>query len=244
MIISHKYKFIFARPMKTAGLSFETAVSNYCSAGDIVTRANRDEDWIRKALKAKRHRNDYTPDSKVRIRPHFPLKRIFDKGDNKGYIQEFTPELQAAMKSYRIISMTRNPWDKIRSLYYHQLRDFKQSEGDKPFKVWCAIPAQESDRLLAKYVARDTRVTSKYEDKVDFWIRFTHLEEDITEFENYYGMKGLYDMFDSYAFHVYGTNKRHVPLREWYENRNAMEIAEYIEEKYQWHINKFNYSYE
>lgn len=37
MIISHKYKFIFLKTKKTAGTSFEIALSRYLGEDDVVT---------------------------------------------------------------------------------------------------------------------------------------------------------------------------------------------------------------
>ena len=59
MIISHTHKFIFIKSFKTAGTSIDTALSNYCSANDIVTplndfRHNRNEkgEFLHKAMNA------------------------------------------------------------------------------------------------------------------------------------------------------------------------------------------------
>ena len=205
MIISHSNKFILARPMKTAGLSFETAVSNYCSYGDIITAANRDEDWIRQQLKARRHRNDRTPVSNTRIRPHMPLKRLFRNSKlvpgqtpDKGFASEYTPDINAAMRTYQIVSMTRNPWEKIRSLYYHHLRFMKADERSVSFKNWCntvnpLVNSGDEDgagiqTTLDYYLLRDFRVLNKFHSRVDFWIRFHYMKQDIINFERHYKM--------------------------------------------------------
>lgn len=260
MIISHSNKFILARPMKTAGLSFETAVSNYCSYGDIITAANRDEDWIRQQLKARRHRNDRTPVSNTRIRPHMPLKRLLRNSKlvpgqtpDKGFASEYTPDINAAMRTYQIVSMTRNPWEKIRSLYYHHLRFMKTDERSVSFKNWCntvdpLVNSGDEDgagiqTTLDYYLLRDFRVLNKFHSRVDFWIRFHYMKQDIINFERHYKMDGLWKTFDSYRFHVWNTHKRGVPLKTWYENRDATFAAEKIRTTYQWEIKKFGYKY-
>ena len=48
MIISHKYKFIFIKPEKTAGSSLEIALSKYCDHNDIITTIG--EEYIRKKI--------------------------------------------------------------------------------------------------------------------------------------------------------------------------------------------------
>ena len=47
MIISHKNKFIFLKPRKVAGTSFEIALSNFTCKTDIVTPISVADEKIR-----------------------------------------------------------------------------------------------------------------------------------------------------------------------------------------------------
>ena len=46
MIISHKHKLIFIKPLKVAGTSFELALRNYCGPDDIITRCTPTDEKI------------------------------------------------------------------------------------------------------------------------------------------------------------------------------------------------------
>jgi len=46
MIISHKHKLIFIKPIKVAGTSFELALRNYCGPEDIITMCTPEDERI------------------------------------------------------------------------------------------------------------------------------------------------------------------------------------------------------
>ena len=109
MIISHKYKFIFVKTRKTAGSTFEKLVSPYLGEDDICTGSSRDE----------------TP--ALNIRPdtngHIPLRDIMSK-----YFPEGT--------NYDIITIERNPYDKVVSSYYWHQHIKPHQFGDMSFLVY------------------------------------------------------------------------------------------------------------
>ena len=50
MILSHKHKFIFVKTEKTAGTSFEIALSKFCGPEDVITPIAVEDEEIRKKL--------------------------------------------------------------------------------------------------------------------------------------------------------------------------------------------------
>lgn len=50
MILSHKYQFIFIKTEKTAGTSFEIALSKFCGPEDIITPIAREDEDLRRSL--------------------------------------------------------------------------------------------------------------------------------------------------------------------------------------------------
>jgi len=94
MIISHRHRFIFVKTRKTAGSTFEKLMLPYLGEDDICTGSSRDDT---PALNIQADTNG-----------HIPLKDIMSK-----YFPQGT--------NYDIITIERNPYDKVVSSYYwHQ----------------------------------------------------------------------------------------------------------------------------
>jgi hypothetical protein len=93
MIISHKYKFIFIKTLKTAGTSIEVYFSSLCGEGDILTPISPPEEG-------------HVPRNHEGFYNHMPAFQIRTKVD------------KAVWNEYFKFCFDRNPWDKMISQYH------------------------------------------------------------------------------------------------------------------------------
>jgi hypothetical protein len=142
MIISHKFKFIFIKTVKTGGTSTEIALSKHLGEDDIITPISPEDEAIRQQLGYRGPQNCWIPiHSSLRDLARFALKR---KRRLKYYnhigaasIKKYVGE--PIWSDYYKFCFSRNPWDRAISLYYwcHKseprpaFSDFIQSDGFK-----------------------------------------------------------------------------------------------------------------
>ncbi len=122
MIISHKYKFIFLKTVKTAGTSIEIALSKYCGPDDIITPASPEDEITRRELNYPGPQNYFPSIWNYSVKD--VLRRVF-KGEKKllFYNNISAKKVKARIgkevwDSYYKFCFERNPWDRIISLYY------------------------------------------------------------------------------------------------------------------------------
>lgn len=121
MIISHKYRFIFVKTVKTAGTSIETYLSPLCGEEDVVTP-------IFPAEKAHQPRNykqrwncyselaDRSARAKVKLVADWIKARPYRNHSTAMEIKaRSAPEI---WRDYTTFCVERNPWDKTISHYY------------------------------------------------------------------------------------------------------------------------------
>lgn len=176
MIISHKHKFIFIKPQKTAGTSVELLLSRICGPDDIITPLGFDPDPnVREKHNAKLPQNYY------RSKPlkHWQLNELFwfvTKGrkPNLNYwehlpadkIKEYVGE--KIWNSYLKISIVRNPWDHAVSWYSWQAK----------YGFGKTIPGEFDQYLTRNYKSlwQFYSINSLY--SLDYVIRFENLRND------------------------------------------------------------------
>lgn len=126
MIISHRHKFIFIKTRKTAGTSLEIALSKYCGPDDIITPISQKDELTRKNLGCRMAQNylyslsQYTPKDIVRLL--YFQKRIgfFNHISANEVCHHIPPQI---WNTYYKFCFERNPFDKIISRYYWQVKN-------------------------------------------------------------------------------------------------------------------------
>ena len=136
MIISHKFRFIFIKTMKTAGTSIEVYLSPHCGDGDILTPISPPVD-------------EHRPRNYGRYYNHFSAW---------GVRETVAPEIWA---NYFKFCVERNPWDKTISDYamlQHRSRTeftFEQYlESGRYCKSWALYTDADEKTLLVDRVLR------------------------------------------------------------------------------------------
>jgi hypothetical protein len=177
MIISHTHKFIFIKSEKTAGTSFEAALSAHCRDNDIVVpindfRHNRNEkgEFIHRAMNA---------DEEYRtIGQHVDAKTIRRK----------VPA--GIWNSYFKFSIIRNPWDRTVSDFFWKWRQDPAIAPRKRFYHHLGIPFNELAQIRKPFT--EFLMSDEFENNdrfyiiddqlcVDFVIHYETLLEDVRE---------------------------------------------------------------
>jgi len=110
MIISHSRKFIFFKPLKTAGTSVEVLLRDMCGPTDIITPVAPDE--VKKGFNSQ---NNINEDGIFKFHSHTWPDLLFEK-------------TESTWNDYHKISMVRNPWDMCVSYYWWTMSRNKNSQ--------------------------------------------------------------------------------------------------------------------
>jgi hypothetical protein len=122
MIISHKFKFIFIKTVKTGGTSIEIALSKHLGDDDIITPISVEDETTRQQLGYRGPQNCWLPIDQGYLGG---LARFFSKRQQKlKYYNHIGAESIRSQIGYSIWNVyykfcfSRNPWDRAISLYY------------------------------------------------------------------------------------------------------------------------------
>jgi hypothetical protein len=123
MIISHKHKFIFFRPRKAASSTFQCVLANFLGDDDITTGLPQ-------------HTNEL-PDRLTECRNYESIAGILPSMTEENFtryshmspydIRQLVSEEQ--WNEYTKVSIVRNPWDRVYSLYCFRNFVFERDYG-------------------------------------------------------------------------------------------------------------------
>ena len=236
MIISHKHKFIFLKPYKVAGSSFEFALSSILGTRDLVTYLSKDEEkkrWIELGVKERNNRK--TPAELLKnfsfqnkrdlkslrwpklFHPHAPAE------DVKSFLGD------TLWKQYTKVSLIRNPWDYLLSAYYWN----PSNQNRKPFEQWIRENIQIVGGNNRQYCINGECV-------IDVFLRYEHLLSDLSALPVSEGDKQKVKLYLSKACFKSGfrtTNKS----EETKMLKNASFVDPIIESLCELEVRKFGY---
>lgn len=186
MIISPKHKFVFFKPMKTAGTSIEHALHIVAGKDQLCTGALDKPDgsvWAYPSV------NNSNREGRAIFHTHTWANLLENRFADLGIEHEFT--------SYRYISMTRNPWEALVSYWWYNLyaknelktlqkwpKNHWERICKESFNSWMDTKSSMADITSPKrsdynpleYLSMCNE--SHVDENIDNWIRFETLQKD------------------------------------------------------------------
>lgn len=161
MLVSHAKKFIYLKTAKTAGTSVEAALQPLCMPpGAVVSHSTPESDTEFGIVGA---RQEFAPGS-----------RWFNHMSAAVLARELPAEIWSG---YRRICAIRNPWDKVVSFFHFRNPTLVSAEADvviPAFRAWLNQPGVQLGMDHHIYTLKGVPV-------IDTWLRFSHLEDDLSE---------------------------------------------------------------
>lgn len=162
VLVSRRYKFIFVKSKKTAGTSVEGLLEKYCMDHDAISD-NKEQ-----------NNGKYVPTHKQDFQIH-ELGIVGSRDHGKNNSNKWKEHMclgriannvntQVFNNCYKF-TIIRNPWDKMVSLYYHEVN--RSGYTDLTFDQFIKTSTRSID-----FHAYDNP-------KFDFFIRYENLKEDL-----------------------------------------------------------------
>ena len=209
---------MYFRSRRTAGLSLESALALYCG----------DEDFISKSNSYSGRNCDLYPT----LRNHTNIKDVDVKG-------------------YTVIATVRNPWERVVSRYlrfceerryisFHEFLTRSLNIYHMPFNSNNQKLKPTGLPVALDWLDWYTETLDGAYDKVNMWVRYDHLKNDINIIEEKFQFKGLYETFKSFTFHDHDRPKI-TNLYKYFEERGCLEFVPPLSLVFQKDINMFEY---
>jgi hypothetical protein len=217
MIVSHKYKYIFIKTVKTAGTSIEISLSTTCGPNDIISAISPDDEILRQNAGGRGPQNTVVPIRRYRPRD---LLKLGLKGKRVNIYNHIGAPLARRYlgpdiwDSYHKVSVLRNPWDQIISHWFFM---YPQLEGRPTLSQFIESPATERlKRGSLNLLSIDGKVAT------DQICRFESLNEDLEDFRNRVGIEVPLQLPRAKG----GLRIDRRPYREHYSEADAARVAE------------------
>lgn len=221
MIVSHKYKFIYLKTIKTASTSIENALSAICGPDDIITPAAQRFMVLRPGQRAQNYRLSHPA---VPKRPL--IKRLLRRPEryfhpSVGYYEHMpawrvkTYLGDEIWDQYYKFTFERNPWDRQVSFYHFRVRDRNKKTSFEDFLM---------NRRKA-FVDNWGIYTIDRSVCVDFLGRFENLAVDFQQVMDHLGLPASVTLPEvnvsssprkKFGYRTYYTDALRERIGEWY----------------------------
>jgi len=166
VIVSHRHQFVFLKPRKVAGTSVEIALSRVCGPDDVVTPLWPPDEELRRAEGGGGPRNYQSPPLARDTRSHTPARLARDAIGAE------------AWGDYTKVSIVRDPWDTVASLYFWRSGRFRRWSFDRfvahDVVATLARRNQRTFRIRGRIVAdRVLRYERLAEEVADLWVELS-----------------------------------------------------------------------
>ena len=181
MILSHRHRLIFLKSRKTAGTSFEIALSKYVGQDEIITPVVAEDETIRRSIGGRGPQNYHYRWSEFLKRKDWPrLSRALLRRERpKKFFNHIAAKAvrhrvgEAVWQDYLKVSLVRNPWDMVISWFFWD----RGREADLAKLTEWALSRADALNMNRQFYHIDNRPV------VDHFLRYEHLEPDMEHLE-------------------------------------------------------------